>query len=66
MFVKAKPDVNGFFSIEDTKPTEYDLCILVGKNGRTAMGWRTGGTNFDGSKIDRIDEVVAWKKSKEI
>lgn len=60
---KAVPDKDGFYSLKDRKPTEYDLCLLVGKNGKTCKGWMTPGGDFDGLRIERIDEVIAWKKS---
>lgn len=64
--VKVYPDKDGFYSIKDKKPTAYDLCILVGSNGKTVMGWRTNGNQFDGNRIHLIDEVIAWKKTKEM
>lgn len=63
---KIKADKDGFWSVKDKLPVEYDLCILVGKNGRTAMGWRTSSSSYDGKRISRIDEVIAWKKVKEL
>ena len=63
---KVKPNRDGFFKIIDKLPVEYDLCIMVGKNGKTAMGWRTSGNKWDGHSIKRIDEVIAWKKAKEM
>ena len=63
---KIKPTKDGFWKVDDRLPIEYDLCLLVGKNGKTAMGWRTSGISYDGTKIDKIDKVIAWKKTKEM
>lgn len=40
--------------------------FLFGRNGKTAMGWRTSGKQWDGHSIKRIDEVIAWKKVDEV
>ena len=52
-----------FINVMDDVPTEYDLCQLVGENGKTCMGWRVGGRHYDGLNIKRIDNVVAWRKA---
>ena len=52
-----------FINVMEDVPTEYDLCQLVGENGKTCMGWRVGGRHYDGLNIKRIDNVVAWRKA---
>jgi len=63
---KVRPSRDEFFKVEDRLPTEYDLCVLVGKNGKSVNGWRTSGRTYEGLRIKKIDEVVAWKKFREV
>ena len=47
------------------RPKPFDLCKLVGKNGKCCVGWRSGANNYEGLYIDRIDSVIAWRLANE-
>ena len=50
--------------VKKKKPEPFDLCRIIGKNGLDVAGWYCGNSHWDGKHIDKIDEVLAWKKVK--
>jgi len=61
----AKPNGDGFYSVNDALPEEYDMCILAFKDGKTKMGWRTGSNSWDGLRVNACSEVIGWKRQKQ-
>lgn len=39
---EAKRDSNGYYEIEQVKPTAYDTVMLVDQDGKQGTGWWTG------------------------
>jgi hypothetical protein len=61
-YCDCNTDYDGWIKTADFLPEDYDLCRLKMENGRTHMGWSTGG-GWDGANVKQDDKVIYWKRS---
>lgn len=46
-------------------PKDFDLCILVTRDGLTKKGWWTG-QSYWGHRLHSDEVVISWKKCKDL
>lgn len=59
----VKYDFDGWAKAGEYLPAKFDLVTLKTPSG-SKRGWHTG-MGWDGLKVERDDDVIYWKKTKE-
>lgn len=61
----VKMDVDGWVDAKQYLPRDYDVMYLKIKNKSSSYGW-VSGDKWDGLRINPEDEIIYWKKKKEL
>jgi hypothetical protein len=56
---------DGFANVDNYTPNDFDLCLLITKEGLHKKGWWTGQAYW-GHRLLSKDCVVGWKKCKDL
>ena len=54
-------DLDGWASVNDFLPEEFDLCFLKTDKGKELKGWYTG-QKWDGLNVRDEHTIILWKR----